>query len=91
MIVLPGVPEELEVMTRLFVLPLLVEKFRSNRCSASLLRIFGKSEAHLGELIDKLELPDQVKVSYRAVFPEVQIRLIYIIIIGYYCCGCNAV
>ena len=73
--VLPGVPAELE---RMFVDT--VENLISEHCGGEILRttlfrIFGLPESEVGDRIEALHIPEDVFVSYRAMFPEIQVKL----------------
>ena len=73
---IPGVPKEFKVMLTETVLP----KIQKTNTSSTLLKkstfkFFGIPESTLGRLISASQIPDEVSVSYRAVFPEVHVTL----------------
>lgn len=75
-IVVPGVPHELERMFRDHIGPFAKELFGSCMVRVSkVLRIFGRSEAKVGELVEYQAVPDTICVSYRANFPEIFVKL----------------
>lgn len=73
---LPGVPLELQAMFRESVLPF-IKRHTSQRDEDShhSFRIFGVAEALVGSKLEECNLSGNVKVSYRATFPEVQVTL----------------
>lgn len=73
----PGVPKELFLMFEEQVLPRL-EKIRKDKTSYAVRvwRTFGYTESGLGELLTGIaEKFDGVKLSFRAVFPEIMVGL----------------
>ncbi len=75
-VALPGVPSELDRMFREEALPLIRDRLgEGNVQKQQLFRIFGKPEAEVGRIVEALSLPGEVSVSYRAAFPEIQLRL----------------
>ena len=73
---LPGVPGELERMCDEALLPLLERRLgRPAAPHTAYFRVFGKPESQIGRLVEGCALPPGIQVSYRASFPEVQLRL----------------
>jgi nicotinamide-nucleotide amidase len=72
----PGVPKELEPMLETSVLPMVAAHLGvSTGVESRVFRIFGLSEAKIGELVEQDGVPQGVNVSYRASFPEIFVRL----------------
>lgn len=72
----PGVPKELAPMLDASVLPLVAKHLgHTTPPESKLFRIFGLSEAKIGELVESDEVPAAVQISYRASFPEIFVRL----------------
>lgn len=73
---LPGVPREMKVMFPESVVPLLCAAHPDRPpVYRAELRVFGHPEAVVGTRVDRCELPEGTKVSYRASFPEVHVIL----------------
>ncbi|MBX7144275.1 MAG: CinA family nicotinamide mononucleotide deamidase-related protein [Oligoflexia bacterium] len=73
---LPGIPSELEPMLRDSVLPSITHHFGlQQEQSVHTLRVFGLSEARIGELVEQDGVPKSLSVSYRASFPEIFVRI----------------
>jgi nicotinamide-nucleotide amidase len=73
---LPGVPRELEAFFEKLVLPWLEERFPDTRPRpASHLHCFGLTESFVGQQVEECELPESIRVSYRAATPEIWVRL----------------
>ena len=74
---LPGVPREMTRMMEQQVLPVLNSLRRDPRVARQrVLRTFGLGESRLGEILSALPLPEGVKLGYRAVFPEIRVKLL---------------
>ncbi|MCB0344440.1 MAG: CinA family nicotinamide mononucleotide deamidase-related protein [Bdellovibrionales bacterium] len=74
---LPGVPRELSLMLKDSVLPLLLSLYPDKQpLHSEILRLFGLPEAAVGGIIERASLKPSTKVSYRATFPEIQLRLL---------------
>ncbi len=72
---LPGVPRECKLMFEQSVLPrLAVPGARIYRYH--LLRTFGMTESQLDQELQSIDLPEGLRLSYRAIFPEIQLKLI---------------
>jgi nicotinamide-nucleotide amidase len=72
----PGVPKELAPMIDASVLPLVAKHLgHTTPPESKVFRIFGLSEAKIGELVESDKVPEGVQVSYRASFPEIFVRL----------------
>jgi len=74
---LPGVPRELHAMITETVLPFFLEQAGSRVCIPSFqeLQLFGIPESEAGKRIDRLPLPNEIRVGYRPHFPELQVRV----------------
>lgn len=70
---MPGVPNELRLMFREQILPVLQKKHGIFRQASRCLRIFGLAEASVAGQIEKLRLPNELKISYRAAFPHIEV------------------
>ena len=78
--VLPGVPSELRAMMRSTVFPTLKDIQRdlgivSQKRHSHMFRILGLPESVVGSRVSAVEKPDEVVISYRAHFPEIQVLL----------------
>lgn len=76
-IALPGVPRELKEMMVESVLPKLVEAGgrELQPYHTSLFRLIGLPESEIGARVSTLDIPESIKVSYRASIPEVHVKL----------------
>lgn len=75
-ICLPGVPRELTLMLSAGVVPFLESEFPNRPpMKSAIIRLFGLPEARVGDLAQAVELPPGVALSYRATFPEIQLRI----------------
>lgn len=74
---LPGVPKELIAMCRESVLPIIENSFSEIPGYRSTgFKTYGLPESEVGVRVVKAGLPDSIKVSYRAAFPDVHVKLI---------------
>jgi nicotinamide-nucleotide amidase len=74
---MPGVPGEMTRMMEQQVLPILTAlRGRSRAVRRRVFRTFGLTESRLGEILSAVPLPPGVKLGYRAVFPEIQVKLV---------------
>lgn len=73
---LPGVPRECRLMAEQSVLPALARKLAGESFRARLFRTFGMTESQLDQTLAGLDLPAGVRLCYRAVFPEIHLKLI---------------
>jgi nicotinamide-nucleotide amidase len=76
LIVLPGVPREMKPMMQTSVLPWL----RANRADSNVylthsFQTFGITESALDEAVAEVISPQEARVSFRASFPEISVRL----------------
>ena len=69
----PGVPKELKPMWHNYVLPKLTSKIKFSPIFRESFKIFGLPESVVGQLINSLDLPTSITVSYRAHFPEIHV------------------
>ena len=73
---LPGVPQEFEKMFAGRCKELIVAKFPSLApLNTHTFKTFGLPEASVGSRISGCNLPQEISVSYRAHFPEVEVKL----------------
>ena len=70
-VALPGVPREFKHITDEALIPWLQARFQVSVPITKSLRLFGLSEAQIGEAIDNLSLSEEITVSYRPQFPEI--------------------
>jgi nicotinamide-nucleotide amidase len=78
LIALPGVPRELVAMFEDSVLPLLKDRLPLEQeplLHNHLLCVYGLPESVIGSKVTALSLPKEIKISYRAMFPEVHVQL----------------
>jgi nicotinamide-nucleotide amidase len=77
---MPGVPRELRRMAAESVLPDLAARLPSAPPSISTLKIFGRGESDVAQLLEGIEagVPAGLRltVQYRATFPEIHVRLV---------------
>jgi len=75
-VVLPGVPREMKPMVEDTVLPWLRAQQGSDVYLAHTFQTFGISESGLDELVAGVVGPNEGRVSFRASFPEVSVRVV---------------
>jgi nicotinamide-nucleotide amidase len=75
-VVLPGVPREMKPMVEDTVLPWLRAQQGSDVYLAHTFQTFGISESGLDELVAGVVSPNEGRVSFRASFPEVSVRVV---------------
>lgn len=76
LISLSGVPSELKGMFNESVKSLIQEFFPSTpKIEVRMIKIFGVPESLVGKIVQSSDLPADLQVSYRAVFPEVHLAL----------------
>ncbi len=75
-VVLPGVPREMKPMVEDTVLPWLRAQQGSDVYLAHTFQTFGISESGLDELVAGIVSPNEGRVSFRASFPEVSVRVV---------------
>ena len=74
---MPGVPREMTLMMEQQVLPVLSLLRRERMVFRQrVFRTFGLTESRLGEILCAVPLPEGVKLGFRAVFPEIQVKLV---------------
>jgi nicotinamide-nucleotide amidase len=76
LVVLPGVPREMKPMMEEQVLPWLRTERGGEVYAARVFQTFGITESGLDELVAGLVDPSEARVSFRASFPEVSLRLV---------------
>ena len=73
---LSGVPREMEVMLRESVLPWVAQQRKNaGEIRSSTFKIHGLTESKLGDTLKPIPISDQVRLSYRAHFPDLTLRL----------------
>ena len=72
---LPGVPREMERMTRETVVPWLAGLNPGTRFASRIFSTFGLTESRVDELLADAFAPDEARVAFRAAFPKMQVRL----------------
>ena len=73
---LSGVPHEMTAMLGETVLPWIIERNgRQSKIHQAVFKIHGITESKLDNLVKPLELGDSAKLSFRAHFPELTLRL----------------
>ncbi len=77
LIVLPGVPREMKPMIEQNVIPWIVaNRGRDTIYAARTFQTFGISESALDEAVAGLIHPDEARVSFRASFPQISLRVL---------------
>jgi nicotinamide-nucleotide amidase len=76
LVVLPGVPREMKPMMEETVLPWLRGQRGGAVHLARVFQTFGITESGLDELVAGVVAPDEGRVSFRASFPEVSMRIV---------------
>jgi len=77
LIVLPGVPREMKPMIEESVIPWLVaNRGRDTVYASRTFQTFGISESALDEAVSGLIHPDEGRVSFRASFPQISLRIL---------------
>ena len=72
---LPGVPRECQAMMEATVLPLLSRTVTGKVYQTAQFRTFGLTESQLDESLRDVALPSGVRLGYRAIFPEIHVKL----------------
>jgi nicotinamide-nucleotide amidase len=73
---LSGVPHEMAAMLRETVLPWIIEqKGSQSEIHEAVFKVHGITESKLDDLVKPVELGDSAKLSFRAHFPELTLRL----------------
>lgn len=76
LIVLPGVPREMKPMMENSVIPWINSHRGTNKVYAvRIFQTFGMSESALDEAVMGLIKPEEAKVSFRASFPQISLRI----------------
>ncbi len=76
LIVLPGVPREMKPMMEQIVIPWLVESRGHDKVHLSqTFQTYGISESALDEAVAGLIKPEEARVSFRASFPQISLRV----------------
>jgi nicotinamide-nucleotide amidase len=73
---LPGVPSEMERMTRDSLIPALLARRRDRRhFTTRVLRIFGLSEVQIARLVAPIALPEKISLSFLPSYPEILLKV----------------
>ena len=73
---LSGVPREMEGMLRESVLPWIAQERKTgSEISAGTFKIYGLTESKLGDILKPIPLSGEIKLSYRAHYPDLTLRL----------------
>jgi nicotinamide-nucleotide amidase len=73
---LPGVPREMEAMLQQTVLPWLRRsRDASQQTSFHTFKVYGLSESKLDDLVKDIALPESARLSFRAHYPDLTLRL----------------
>ncbi|HEU0264699.1 MAG TPA: CinA family nicotinamide mononucleotide deamidase-related protein [Geobacterales bacterium] len=73
---LPGVPAEMERMTRDSLIPALLARRRDRRhFTTRVLRIFGLSEVQVARLVAPIALPEKISLSFLPSYPEILLKV----------------
>jgi nicotinamide-nucleotide amidase len=77
LIVLPGVPREMKPMMENTVIPwILANRGRDTVYAVRIFQTFGISESALDEAVAGLIKPEEARVSFRASFPQISLRVL---------------
>ncbi len=77
LIVLPGVPREMKPMMENTVIPWIrANRGRDTVFAVRIFQTFGISESALDEAVAGLIKPDEARVSFRASFPQISLRIL---------------
>jgi nicotinamide-nucleotide amidase len=77
LIVLPGVPREMKPMMENWVIPWIrANRGRDTVFAVRIFQTFGISESALDELVAGLIKPEEARVSFRASFPQISLRIL---------------
>jgi molybdenum cofactor synthesis domain-containing protein len=74
---MPGVPYEMRNMMASFVIDDLKQTFHIEKTKLITLRIMGMGESSIQQIINELNIPDVVRVSFRAGLPENELKLTF--------------
>jgi len=73
---LSGVPREMEAMLKESVLPWVAEQRKgAGEILGCTFKIYGLTESKLGDMLKPIPISDRVRLSYRAHFPDLTLRL----------------
>jgi nicotinamide-nucleotide amidase len=76
LIALPGVPKEYTTMFSESVQPLILSSLGITHIPPrKLIRVFGLPESEIGGRVEALKLSSELSISYRAHFPEIQVKI----------------
>ncbi|MBN8549182.1 MAG: competence/damage-inducible protein A [Deltaproteobacteria bacterium] len=75
-LVVPGVPHEMKRMCTEHILPFATKHFGLQGTPRSFyLHVFGRPESKVGELVESKGVPAAVRISYRAHYPEIIVKI----------------
>ncbi|MBI2538528.1 MAG: competence/damage-inducible protein A [Deltaproteobacteria bacterium] len=73
---LSGVPREMEAMLKESVLPWVAEQRKgAGEILGCTFKVYGLTESKLGDMLKPIPISDRVRLSYRAHFPDLTLRL----------------
>ena len=73
---LSGVPREMGVMLKESVLPWIAQERKSGgEISSCTFKVYGLTESKLGDILKPIPLSEEIRLSYRAHFPDLSLRL----------------
>jgi competence/damage-inducible protein CinA-like protein len=72
---LSGVPREMEAMLKETVLPWVAEASGAGQVSVATFKINGLTESKLDDLVKPIALPPQARLSFRAHYPDLTLKL----------------
>ncbi len=73
----PGVPSEMQYLFLTHIRPLLLDRFELQPSQLITIKTIGIGESELQQRIDKLTLPPNVVLGFRAELGEVQVKLLF--------------
>ncbi len=74
---MPGVPYEMNKMMQATVLADLQNHFEVEVPSLVTFRILGMGESSIQQLVDGIDIADDIRVSFRAGLPEIELKLLF--------------
>lgn len=74
---MPGVPSEMRQMFSERIKPMLQASFNLSPCRLITIKTVGIGESDIQQLIGEIEIPDQVRLGFRAGVDEVQTKLLF--------------
>lgn len=74
---MPGVPYEMNKMMQATVLNDLQEHFQVEAPRLITFRILGMGESSIQQLVDGIDIPPEIRISFRAGLPEIELKLLF--------------